>query len=359
MSNKVLFFVNSFGRTGSETLIYEFIQALQKQNLFNIGVVICDKKGELTDSIDQNISIYYLNQNFSPLDKIQFHAGIDVIGNQLAKIQKDFNPTLWYFNTISQCHLLAYKKRFQVKTIVHVHELLYNFESFGSKDFSLLLDSCDHLIACSPLVKDLFKPFFTNPITVVNSSIKFDHWKEFRRGKNASSNKKIKIVSSGTICYRKGTDLFIKVADILRSPSLEFIWLGKPTNSAYSEIIRLTNEKLKSVKFIETESEEDYIAQLRQGDIFVSTSREESMGLVMLEAQALGMPILATNSGGSTLLVSPSTGQLVNEFNPENIAIGLKEVINNLPSFKNTSKPKFDFPLEYQKLSILLQDLLS
>jgi glycosyltransferase involved in cell wall biosynthesis len=356
MSNKVLFFVNSFSRTGSETLIFEFIQELQKQNLFKIGVVICEKKGDLTELVDNNIPIYFLNQKFSALDKIQFHAGIDVIGNQLTKIQKDFNPTVWYFNTISQCHLLKYRDRFKVKTIVHVHELFYNFESFSSKDFSLILDSCDHLIACSQLVKDLFKPFFTKPITVINSSIKFDHWKEFRRGKNGTSNRKVKIISSGTICYRKGTDIFLKVADILRSPSVEFIWLGKPNFSAFSEIIRLTNEKLKCVTFIETDNEQDYIAQLRQGDIFVSTSREESMGLVMLEAQALGMPILATNSGGSTLLVSDSTGQLVNEFNPENIAIALKEVINNLSKFKNTGKPKFDFELELQKLSILLQN---
>ena len=101
------------------------------------------------------------------------------------------------------------------------------------------------------------------------------------------------------------------------------------------------------------------IAQLRQGDIFVSTSREESMGLVMLEAQALGMPIIATNSGGSSLLLSESIGQLIDEFNPESIAIGLKEVLNNLSKYKNTSKPKFDFQIEFQKLSILLQDLLA
>lgn len=351
--------MNSFSRTGSETLIYEFIQALQKQGQIKIGVVICDRKGELTDFIDENISIYYLNQKFSTLDKIQFHAGIDVIGKQLTKIQKDFKATLWYFNTISQMHLLAYKDHFHVKTVVHVHELLYNFESVSAKDFSLLLSACDHLIACSQLVKDLFMPFFTNPMTVINSSIKYEQWKEHRRGKNAASNKKIKIVASGTICYRKGTDLYLKVADILRSPHLEFIWLGKSNHSAFSEIIRLTNEKYKSVKFIETNSEESYIAQLRQGDIFVSTSREESMGLVMLEAQALGMPILATNSGGSSLLITESIGHVVEELNPESIAIGLKEVLNNLSKFKNSGKPKFDFQIECQKLSILLQDLLT
>ena len=77
MSNKVLFFVNSFSRTGSETLIYECIQALNKQEKFQIGVVVCDKKGELTDSLDKNITIFYLNQQFSIFDKIQFHLGFD------------------------------------------------------------------------------------------------------------------------------------------------------------------------------------------------------------------------------------------------------------------------------------------
>lgn len=359
MSNKVLFFVNSFSRTGSETLIYECLQALNKQGKFQIGVVVCDKKGELTDSLDKNITIFYLKQQFSNFDKIQFHLGFDVIGNQLAKIQNEFNATVWYFNTISQIHLLDYKQKFNLKAIVHIHELLYNFESIHERNFNLILQHCDQLIACSQLVKDLFIPFFNKPISVINSSINFTEWMEYRRGKNATTGKKLKIISSGTICYRKGTDIFIKVADILRSPSIEFIWLGKSNQTAYSEIIRLTNDKFKSVKFIETQNQEDYISQFRQGDIFVSTSREESMGLVLLEAQALGMPILATNSGGSSLLVTESIGQIVEEFNPESIAIGLKEVINNLNKYKNSSKPKFEFQIEIQKMASLLQDLLT
>lgn len=358
MPMKVLFFVNSFSRTGSETLIYEFIQDLNRQGKIEIGIVICDRKGELVDLIDKNIPVFYLNQQFSVLDKLLFHTGTDVIGKQIKQIQDSFKANLWYFNTISQIHLLSYRDQFHVQTIVHVHELLYNFESLQINDFKTMLQKCDHLVACSSLVKDIFAPFFQKPITVINSSIKFSEWKSHRKNKTSKSNKIIKIIGSGTVCYRKGTDLFIEVADILRSPFVEFIWLGKKNNNAFSEIIRLKNEKIKSVSFIETNNLEEYLTFLKQGDIFLSTSREESMGLVIMEAQALGMPVVATDSGGSTLLVHEKDGKIVKELNPEAISIGLKEVMNNLSSYNALDKLKYDYTIELQKLSILLQNPL-
>jgi glycosyltransferase involved in cell wall biosynthesis len=222
-----------------------------------------------------------------------------------------------------------------------------------------MLQKCDHLVACSSLVKDIFAPFFQKPITVINSSIKYSEWKSHRKNKTTKSNKIIKIIGSGTVCYRKGTDLFIEVADILRSPFVEFIWLGKKNNNAFSEIIRFKNEKIKSVSFIETKNLEEYLTYLKQGDIFLSTSREESMGLVIMEAQALGMPVVATDSGGSTLLVHEKDGKIVKELNPEAISIGLKEVMNNLSSYNAIDKLKYDYTIEFQKLAILLQNPLS
>jgi CDP-glycerol glycerophosphotransferase len=104
---------------------------------------------------------------------------------------------------------------------------------------------------------------------------------------------------------------------------------------------------------------EEYLTYLKQGDIFLSTSREESMGLVIMEAQALGMPVVATDSGGSTLLVHEKDGKIVKELNPEAISIGLKEVMNNLSSYNAIDKLKYDYTIEFQKLAILLQNPLS
>jgi glycosyltransferase involved in cell wall biosynthesis len=220
-----------------------------------------------------------------------------------------------------------------------------------AEELRLVLAHTDHLIACSELVKDLFLPYFKNPITVVNSTI--DPLQIIKHQRNTShlKNQKIQVISSGSICHRKGVDLFYEVARILQNKGFEFVWLGRAGSSAYAEIIRFKNEETNSVQFVQTSSQEEYLRLFSQANIFLSTSREESMGLVLMEAIALEIPILATNSGGSMLIVDESVGQICHDQRPEIIAKELEKMANQLDQFSFSKGPKYLYAEELEKLS--------
>jgi glycosyltransferase involved in cell wall biosynthesis len=354
MTNKILFFVNNLNRTGSETLILNFINDLNKKNQGNIGIVLLKKGGELVPEIAENIPVFYLDLEFSLMDKLLFHSGIDVIGNKLAKIHHQFAATIWYFNTFDHVGLLKYKERFNCRAFVHVHEMIGRFESKNKNELHSIIDYCDHLIACSSLIKELFETFFPKPITVINSTIDFGKIGQFKKPKTFNPNEKVTVLTSGTISFNKGADIFYKIAKLVSKDTFEFVWLGKPNQAAFSEIIRLKNEQNPVIQFIPTHSEQDYLELFSQADIFLSTSREESMGLVLMEAIALEIPVLATNSGGSTLIVDDQVGQICHDLRPEIIAQQLVEMSRNLDQFSFSRGQKFLYSEELEKLSEIL-----
>ena len=72
---------------------------------------------------------------------------------------------------------------------------------------------------------------------------------------------------------------------------------------------------------------------LWQAHAFVLPSHHETFGVVLLEAMATGLPVLATACGGPEDLVTPETGLLVPPGDPEALAEGLSTLRARWPTF--------------------------
>ena len=74
----------------------------------------------------------------------------------------------------------------------------------------------------------------------------------------------------------------------------------------------------------------DAISLIYSSDIFVLPSLAESFGLVILEAMALGKPVVATRVGGpSEIVVDGETGLLAPPFNPEALAEAMLDLLKD------------------------------
>lgn len=85
---------------------------------------------------------------------------------------------------------------------------------------------------------------------------------------------------------RKGLDTFIRLAK--KHPNKKFIWFGKIYNSILAE--SLPKDVPSNCTF--TGYVDDIVAAFNAIDIFVFPSYEENQGMVLLEAAAIGLPIL-------------------------------------------------------------------
>ena len=122
------------------------------------------------------------------------------------------------------------------------------------------------------------------------------------------------LVHVGRIAHEKNIEfLFRMFARVVRSkPGAVFVVAGEgpalPSCKAYVRSLGLTDH-VRFVGYLARERE--LLDCYRAGDLFVFSSRTETQGLVLLEAMALGTPIVSTAYMGTADIVNPQRGAQV------------------------------------------------
>ena len=357
IKKKILFFTKDLNRTGAEMILFNIIEKLDRTK-FEIGVVISHKGGDLIDDLPKDISLFYLESKFNLWDKVRFHLGEDVMLNRLKEIQNKFKSDIWYINTITNALFLKYSNHFSVFSFLHVHENLYSLGGLSIKETQIILNNVDHFVACSDLIGKQLSSITNKPRTIISSFIDKNFIDSCLLDYTKPAKNKIKIIGSGTICHIKGVEIFVEISKLFSPLAYEFVWIGKWSNTGYSEVLKrkISSNGNSTIKIINEINPQDYIREISSADLFLSCSREESMGLVMMEAIYCGVPVLATDSGGSSLIVNDQNGKVCFDFRPDTLAQEIKVLLNK--SFEKSAMRKsisqYDCEEEIKKLEVLL-----
>jgi len=145
------------------------------------------------------------------------------------------------------------------------------------------------------------------------------------------------IVFAGRIQRLKGPQVFVKAAGILRKRrpdiDLEMTILGSLSGSKDFNLQQIIHEA--GLDDVVTHRPPVVAPELagwfRSADVVVMPSFSESFGLVALEAQACGTPVVATNVGGLSRAISDGrTGILVDGHNPTDWADALEDLYDDV-----------------------------
>ena len=354
---RILFFTKDLNRTGAEIILFNIVESLDRSK-FDIGIVLMQQGGELVSDLPKDVKLFYLESTFNLLDKIRFHLGEDVMLNRLKRIEREFKSDIWYTNTITNALFLKYSNHFSVFKFLHVHENLYGLGSLSIKETQIILNNVDHFIACSDLIDEQLSSITNKPRTIISSCIDKNFIDSCLMNYPKPSKNKIKIIGSGTICHIKGVEIFVEISKLFSPLEYEFVWIGKWSNTGYSEVLKrkISSNGNSTIKIINVINPQDYIREISSADLFLSCSREESMGLVMMEAIYCGVPVLATDSGGSSLIVNDQNGKVCFDFRPATLAQEIQGLLNK--SFEKSAMRKsisqYDGEEEIKILEVLL-----
>ncbi|KAF5041508.1 GDP-mannose-dependent alpha-(1-6)-phosphatidylinositol monomannoside mannosyltransferase [anaerobic digester metagenome] len=107
----------------------------------------------------------------------------------------------------------------------------------------------------------------------------------------------------GGIEERKGLETLVHAVQLLTEeiPEVEVHIVGGVRKVLYHQKIqRLVRDLLleNNVRFLSRLSDEELMREYAEASIFILPSKEESQGIVLVEAMATGTPVIATNAGG-------------------------------------------------------------
>lgn len=124
------------------------------------------------------------------------------------------------------------------------------------------------------------------------------------------------VVGAGPADHRKGVDIFCQVASLIVRdvPEAKFVWLGDDDKDlarnckAWLDVLGLSS-KIQFLGLVK--DPEVYASHVAAADVFLMTSREDPFPSVVLDAMAVGIPVVGfQNAGGFADLLAQGAGLL-------------------------------------------------
>lgn len=145
--------------------------------------------------------------------------------------------------------------------------------------------------------------------------------------------------------YHKGIDLLTTIINttLQKNNKIQFHIVG--SGSEGNQLLtRLVKEFPKNVRWLKFVSDNRLVAEYNKSNLFIFTSRYETFGLSLLEAQTYGLPVIAFKAKGpSEILKVWYQGTIINPYFIDNFS---DEILKFYESWK-TDKSKY---LENKKL---------
>ena len=154
---------------------------------------------------------------------------------------------------------------------------------------------------------------------------------------------------------RKGLDVFNKLAEKLDFTKYQIVLVG--TNE---ETDKLLHPSIISIHKTNNQSE---LADIYSAaDVFVNPTREETLGLVNIEANACGTPVITFRTGGSPECICNSSGCVVEKDNVEAMKNEIIRICETKPYSENDCRKqakKFDMNLKFNEYIDLYEKTVS
>ena len=156
----------------------------------------------------------------------------------------------------------------------------------------------------------------------------------FKGCKNERNDKAFRFIGVGALRRNKRFDILVEAFALCHFPDnvcMDIIGEGDERQLIENKIRQF--DLGGQVKLLGVKTPEEVNDLLCQSDCFVLSSRLETFAIVVIEAMAKGLPVVATRSGGPETFVRKEDGILVPKENAEELAKAMKNMIEHYQEY--------------------------
>src|SRR3972149_7758407 len=246
---------------------------------------------------------------------------------------------------IIQCHfgpcgnlgsyLIQMGAQGKLVTMFHGYDVRLGIKK-GENIYSQLFKVGDCFLAISDYNYKNLVRFGVNPEKIILHTVGIDVNKFSYRYQSTAdkSTNTIKIITVARLVEEKGLKYGIQAISKLlkRNPELNLEYHIVGEGELEGDLRKLVKElSLEEVVcFIEPMDQEEIIGKMQQAHIFILPSIAEALPVVLMEAQAVGLPVVATSVGGvSQVIIDGKSGFLVPERDVDALAEKIEYLIEH------------------------------
>jgi len=191
----------------------------------------------------------------------------------------------------------------------------------------LLFSNSYKLVSPSLFLQEVFISYGYEKVDFVPNSINIKNYK-FQEPQMLSAAKSLWVRSFSTIY---NPSLAVKVLKLLKEEGIEaeLCMVGPDSDGSLQAVKNLARQLGVSVRFTGKLTKETWVKLAADYNIFLNTTNFDNMPVSVIEAMALGLPIVSTNVGGMPFLIASGTDGLLVPPNDEYaLAVAVKQLLH-------------------------------
>lgn len=202
-------------------------------------------------------------------------------------------------NTIFAAPLIRDASTDGIPHIWWIHEALAGDQYL--RKYSVLpvvLGLAEQIITPDKCSRHVYQPFARRPIRVIPYGIPDIAQRHASHREGPAGP--LRFLLLGTIEHRKGQLTLVEAVNHLPLDVLdrtEFLIVGRPHDAKVAAQVRAAAENSAHLHYRETVGHEDALTLIQETDVMLCMSSDETGPLILIEAMALGKPILSTKVG--------------------------------------------------------------
>lgn len=357
---RILHVIPNLLKGGAQRLAIDICNELAKKDNIECKLLVLSNEKNEFAYCSSNIEIIYCNVKF----KLSFLRSNIIEIEEYEKVINDFKPEIIHSHLYLAELICHENPKRNIKYVSHLHsnnpvfknanllifwrkEVIYNYyEKLRLKRKYLIANK--KYIAISKDTYNYFKtniPEHSKNIRILANGINLER---FKISKPPFFNSKIKLITVGNLLVNKNQIFLLDVVKYIKNKKY-LINLNIVGDGPEKGNIKKRINFLKVEENITISGQKDYVEEeLKKANFYVHSANSEGFGLTIVEAMAVGLPVISFNAKGNMDIISNGVnGFLFENKKASDFGEVIIELFNNKEKYQKVSVQGLKTSLEY------------